>query len=103
MIRRPPRSTLFPYTTLFRSRIGMGRPHLGPRHEERPVGLLADVRVLERLREARPPGAGLEFVERAEQRLPGDDVHVDAGPVVVPILVVERWLSRLVLGDLVLQ
>src|SRR3712207_7508288 len=26
MIRRPPRSTLFPYTTLFRSR--PGRPHL---------------------------------------------------------------------------
>src|SRR5439155_12918045 len=25
MIRRPPRSTLFPYTTLFRSRIGSGR------------------------------------------------------------------------------
>src|SRR5262245_63643753 len=28
MIRRPPRSTLFPYTTLFRSRAGSGRhPH----------------------------------------------------------------------------
>src|SRR2546430_7053031 len=27
MIRRPPRSTLFPYTTLFRSRTGL-RPHL---------------------------------------------------------------------------
>src|SRR2546429_3424557 len=26
MIRRPPRSTLFPYTTLFRSGIGEGRP-----------------------------------------------------------------------------
>src|SRR5215470_19253928 len=25
MIRRPPRSTLFPYTTLFRSRSGRGR------------------------------------------------------------------------------
>src|SRR3712207_8623879 len=25
MIRRPPRSTLFPYTTLFRSEIGVGR------------------------------------------------------------------------------
>src|SRR3712207_9014223 len=24
MIRRPPRSTLFPYTTLFRSRVGFG-------------------------------------------------------------------------------
>src|SRR3712207_8510653 len=26
MIRRPPRSTLFPYTTLFRSRHHLGRP-----------------------------------------------------------------------------
>src|SRR5438132_6630631 len=25
MVRRPPRSTLFPYTTLFRSTIGQGR------------------------------------------------------------------------------
>src|SRR3712207_9573095 len=28
MIRRPPRSTLFPYTTLFRSRRGTGRPQV---------------------------------------------------------------------------
>src|SRR3712207_7377431 len=34
MIRRPPRSTLFPYTTLFRSH-GTGNP--GPwNHEQRP-------------------------------------------------------------------
>src|SRR3712207_8514697 len=29
MIRRPPRSTLFPYTTLFRSGAGARRPHPG--------------------------------------------------------------------------
>src|SRR3712207_8022373 len=29
MIRRPPRSTLFPYTTLFRSKRLGGRNHLG--------------------------------------------------------------------------
>src|SRR2546430_13097929 len=29
MIRRPPRSTLFPYTTLFRSPAGPGRPDPG--------------------------------------------------------------------------
>src|SRR2546430_6700980 len=41
MIRRPPRSTLFPYTTLFRSAVGDGAlarrlaaPH-GDRHAER--------------------------------------------------------------------
>src|SRR2546425_6563297 len=29
MIRRPPRSTLFPYTTLFRSQLGMAWLHPG--------------------------------------------------------------------------
>src|SRR2546428_1896546 len=29
MIRRPPRSTLFPYTTLFRSRVSVGVAALG--------------------------------------------------------------------------
>src|SRR2546430_8565906 len=29
MIRRPPRSTLFPYTTLFRSALGLGPGHVG--------------------------------------------------------------------------
>src|SRR3712207_7741174 len=31
MIRRPPRSTLFPYTTLFRSIIEVANPHCGLR------------------------------------------------------------------------
>src|SRR5258705_1817781 len=36
MIRRPPRSTLFPYTTLFRSRLRQGPPdHL--LHREAPA------------------------------------------------------------------
>src|SRR2546430_12402432 len=33
MIRRPPRSTLFPYTTLFRSPEGRGREGQGPARE----------------------------------------------------------------------
>src|SRR5256885_16159634 len=36
-------------------------------HEERPVRLLRDVLGLERLGEARPAGAGLEFVDRSEE------------------------------------
>src|SRR6266516_6322310 len=40
MIRRPPRSTLFPYTTLFRSRASCrrpaGSPAAVPRRERRP-------------------------------------------------------------------
>src|SRR3712207_8651212 len=39
MIRRPPRSTLFPYTTLFRSRIGVRLPGLtiGPKRLTAPA------------------------------------------------------------------
>src|SRR3712207_9233482 len=33
MIRRPPRSTLFPYTTLFRSTAGAPHPRLGDRNQ----------------------------------------------------------------------
>src|SRR3712207_7672909 len=53
MIRRPPRSTLFPYTTLFRSlrrdlggapggRVRAGRTAPGPRRRGRPGGLHRD-------------------------------------------------------------
>src|SRR3712207_7362499 len=63
MIRRPPRSTLFPYTTLFRSR----RVELGRRRGEPPLhdGLAArlrlrgqDLRGLPQEREARREGRG---------------------------------------------
>src|SRR3712207_7258753 len=36
MIRRPPRSTLFPYTTLFRSTSGLSGPELRPEPLMRP-------------------------------------------------------------------
>src|SRR5690242_21600260 len=42
MIRRPPRSTLFPYTTLFRSwraRSLRNRPHVAVAHDVRPPGV----------------------------------------------------------------
>src|SRR5438132_3334568 len=35
MIRRPPRSTLFPYTTLFRSRLPGGSSSISPRRTPR--------------------------------------------------------------------
>src|SRR3989442_14063901 len=38
MIRRPPRSTLFPYTTLFRSRAHAGARGLGAALRRRPAG-----------------------------------------------------------------
>src|SRR3989475_7762981 len=45
MIRRPPRSTLFPYTTLFRSLVAMSHGH---RHAERERHARDRVRVGQR-------------------------------------------------------
>src|SRR5438132_9135007 len=42
MIRRPPRSTLFPYTTLFRSVPENCRPSAGALHRHRHRGLAQD-------------------------------------------------------------
>src|SRR2546430_11703026 len=51
MIRRPPRSTLFPYTTLFRSRVGSGsceqaNPCLRPGFFEAVKGLTGGRKLL---------------------------------------------------------
>src|SRR3712207_7771439 len=44
MIRRPPRSTLFPYTTLFRSRAREEDPEVALADGERPAQLLLGLR-----------------------------------------------------------
>src|SRR5688572_31972366 len=61
MIRRPPRSTLFPYTTLFRSGVDLGdlEPRLGERAGVVGVGVeQAQLDALGDLAEQREVGAG---------------------------------------------
>src|SRR5258707_14802596 len=70
MIRRPPRSTLFPYTTLFRSPLclSMDKPSL--KHTDLIVGLdvkdwekqLTELNNAKRIREFLPPPS-CDFVE----------------------------------------
>src|SRR2546427_3306367 len=62
MIRRPPRSTLFPYTTLFRSRDHRGERH---RHPDARVPQLRDHRGERRL-QGRYAGAAAERVRSEE-------------------------------------
>src|SRR3712207_7690202 len=63
MIRRPPRSTLFPYTTLFRSRVGIGRgtgqlPDQPEDGGQVPEVVVPTVRLAPRRDDGRPLGAG---------------------------------------------
>src|SRR5256885_13263014 len=45
MIRRPPRSTLFPYTTLFRSRRSLDRTDSGRSAQRRELGFVPETDV----------------------------------------------------------
>src|SRR2546426_10897376 len=68
MIRRPPRSTLFPYTTLFRSELADARDFLigsqAVRLETNPgiAQMLADIELF---------GLGLDYLERYPQLIRG--------------------------------
>src|SRR3712207_9206618 len=68
MIRRPPRSTLFPYTTLFRSQDRVGGGEVQVLERETEVDLALDVG-LQRL----------HLVDEVELRLRVDDVQLAAG------------------------
>src|SRR3712207_8077933 len=57
MIRRPPRSTLFPYTTLFRAREHRLRAMIGQLSAQLPPGLREDPRVAAVLAEGRARAA----------------------------------------------
>src|SRR3712207_8868169 len=67
MIRRPPRSTLFPYTTLFRSR------HLVPGMDRRPI--LDDIRRAEAERIASTIEARVARVDAAERTIVSQKLH----------------------------
>src|SRR3712207_7185032 len=60
MIRRPPRSTLFPYTTLFRSRRRLRGDWIG-RHLRCPVGGRRGLRPVAPRRDHRLHAAGVDL------------------------------------------
>src|SRR3712207_7054847 len=68
MIRRPPRSTLFPYTTLFRSRPGADPGVRAVHHRRDRAGLLDHREALGRPRRAPPRGRSEEHTSELQSR-----------------------------------
>src|SRR3712207_7184459 len=67
MIRRPPRSTLFPYTTLFRSALAFtcrAKPRSGPR----PVGQVSPLQQVRTSSTKRVPGRSEEHTSELQSR-----------------------------------
>src|SRR3712207_8595692 len=79
MIRRPPRSTLFPYTTLFRSLVDVLVPH-APGGLPGTALLLAENRVADprrvEARHDRPRDAAVAVVDRKSTRLNSSHANI---------------------------
>src|SRR3989454_4666150 len=99
MIRRPPRSTLFPYTTLFRSDV-LHRQGGQAREARRPLLRHGRDLVVDLTRQL-PPLRGVEVIAE-ERRVDGHDLHVHALRVHVlqPLFGREAHLGRVELRAL---
>jgi hypothetical protein len=80
--------------------VSMATPHLDALHEKAMVFSFHNVTRFERLRETRPSGTRIEFVEGGKEWLSRYDINVNPLPFIVPIFVAKGWLSAAFLGDL---
>src|SRR5690349_23432975 len=78
MLRRPPRSTLFPYTTLFRSMLGQPAPDAHPRRVAHPPGALRRTGEIAARPERRNGGDGVQDrpQDRKSTRLNSSHVEI---------------------------
>src|SRR5690242_6444519 len=79
------------------------RADLCASHEKLEIGVGGNIIRFQWSGEAWPACPGLIFIERAEQRLAGDYIYVNASLFVVPILIRVRSFRAFVLRDFVLQ
>src|SRR3712207_8558361 len=74
MIRRPPRSTLFPYTTLFRSGVG-GANEIAEKVEE-VTGIGARATILGHIQRGGSPTANDRILDRKSTRLNSSHANI---------------------------
>ena len=63
--------------------------HLCARHDQFKVGTGLDTLLLNRLGEAWPPGARIEFIVRRKQGFTTDNIHIDALTLFIVIGIAE--------------
>ena len=67
------------------------------------VSMLCDAFRFQRFSETGPAASGIKFIQGAEQRFAGNNIHVDALLLMVPVFIVEGRLRSVVLGYFILD
>src|SRR3712207_8324686 len=93
MIRRPPRSTLFPYTTLFRSR-ALPRPRAEGRHEGRAGVALLLLQVADDRAGSLPRARHLHPAHEAQERSEEHTSELQSRQYLVCRLLLEKTTKK---------
>src|SRR4029077_7264590 len=83
-------------------RVALAAADFGPFHAERAIRFLGNVLVVDWLGKAGPAAAAVEFIERREKRLPADNIDINSGAMIIPILVAKRRFGAALLGHVIL-
>src|SRR5260370_40869031 len=83
-------------------RVAVAAGDLGALHSERAFRFFGNVLVVDWLCKAGPARADVEFIERREQRLPANNIDINSGAMIVPILIAKRRFGAALLGDVIL-
>ena len=79
--------------------VSVAGPDLSAAHSKSVVRSLFNVFRIHGPGETRPATVTVKFVEGREKRLAGNDVHVEAGGIMIPIGILKGTLSGALLGD----
>jgi len=71
-------------------------------HPEGAIRFFGNIFVVDWFCKAGPSAAAVEFIERRKQRLPADNIDINSGAMIVPILVAKRRFGAALLGDVIL-
>jgi hypothetical protein len=83
--------------------VALGGAGLGANHAVGFVGDFLNIFFGERLGEAGPTGAGIEFIEGTEEGLFRNDADIDALAFVVPVFILEGGLRAALHGHMLLE
>src|SRR5260370_5429737 len=83
-------------------RVALAAADFGALHAERAIRFFGNVLVVDWLGKAGPARAAVEFIERRKQRLSADNIDINSGAMIVPILISKRWFGAALLGHVIL-
>src|SRR5207253_10182093 len=83
-------------------RVAFAAAYFRALHPQGAIRFFGNIFVVEWFCKAGPAAAAVEFIERREKWLAADNIDINSGAMIIPILISKRRLGAALLGDVIL-